>query len=84
MIDFNAYWSMIYYFLASHKLITVGLGIAIAFFCYRKPAEAIKFFGFCALIVTALYIMSMLSESGSLGEIHKNEMNENTEKNLTN
>jgi len=65
MIDFNAYWSLIYYFLLSHKLIAVGIGIAIAFFCYRKPAEAIKFFGFCALIVTALYIMSMLSEKRS-------------------
>lgn len=83
MIDFNAYWSLIYYFLASHKLIAVGLGIAIAFFFYRKPAEAIKFFGFCALIITALYIMSLLSESGSLGEIHKQEMGDKTESGLT-
>lgn len=83
MIDFNAYWSLTYYFLASHKLIAVGLGIAIAFFCYRKPVGAIKFFGFCALIVTALYIMSMLSESGSLGEVHTKDMGDKTESGLT-
>ena len=84
MIDFNAYWSLIYHFLVNHKLIAVGLGIAIVFFCYKKPAGAIKFFGFCALIVTALYIMSMLSESGSLGEIHKKGMTDKTESGMTN
>jgi len=83
MIDFNAYWSLIYYFLASHKLIAIGLGVSIAIFCYRKPVGAIKFFGVCALIVTALYIMSMLSESGSLGEVHKRGMSNKTESGLT-
>ena len=82
MIDFNAYWSMIYYFLVSHKLIALGLGIAIAVFCYRKPMGAIKFFGVCALIVTALYIMSMLSESGSFGEIKSKDMGQKTERAL--
>ena len=83
MIDFDAYWSLIYSFVVSHKLIAAGLGIVIAFFFYRKPVEAIKFFGVCALIVTALYIMSMLSESGSFGEVHKRDMGDKTESSLT-
>lgn len=84
MIDFNAYWSFIYIFLINHQLIAIGLGIAIIIFCYKKPTGAIKFFGFCALIVTALYIMSMLSDSGSLGEIHKKDMTDKTERGMTN
>tara|TARA_Y100001933_G_C18903399_1_gene523476 strand:- start:394 stop:648 length:255 start_codon:yes stop_codon:yes gene_type:complete len=84
MIDFNAYFSLIYHFFTAHKFIAVGLGVVILLFCYKKPVEAVKFFGFCALLLTALYIMSLLSESGSLGELHKKEITDQPENSLTN
>lgn len=84
MIDFNAYWLLVYNFLLSHLVVTFGLAVVIVYFCFKKPIAAVKFFGFCALLVTALYIMSLLSESGSLGEMHKKEIGTETEKGLKN
>ena len=75
MIDFDRYWSLTYNFLTTHELLAVGIAIAVLIFCYKKPVEAVKFFGFCALFIAVLYIMSLLTESGSHGVLDKKEMN---------
>lgn len=60
-------------FLSSYPLVTVGLIIAAIFFLYKKPAEMIKFLGFCGLVIAVLYIMTLLTESSSKGVSHKKE-----------
>ncbi|MDJ0622117.1 MAG: hypothetical protein QNJ17_04070 [Desulfocapsaceae bacterium] len=74
MLDFNNYWSLVYNFLATHQLLAIGIAIAVLIFAYKKPVEAVKFFGFCAFLVAILYIMSLLTESGSHGVSDKKEM----------
>lgn len=67
MLDFDKYWSLAVHFLANNLLITAGLVLALIIFFYKKPVEAVKFLGFCALLITVVYVMSLLTESGSTG-----------------
>lgn len=73
MIDFDRYWQMTITFLSSYPLVTIGLILVAVFLLYKKPAEMIKFLGFCALLIAILYIMTLLTESGSQGVFHKKE-----------
>ena len=67
MIDFEKYWTLTLHFLVNNLLITAGLALALILFFYKKPVETVKFLGFCALLVTVLYVMSLLTESGTTG-----------------
>lgn len=82
MIDFDKYWSLLTHFLASNLLITAGIILALVIFFYKKPEQTIKFVGFCALLVTVVYIMSLLSESGSTGALNKNVLKSKSESSL--
>jgi len=82
MIDFDKYASLVLQFLSNNIFVAIGLGIALIFFFYKKPEETIKFLGFCALLVTVIYVMSLLSESGSQGVYNKKGAIEKSEKEL--
>ena len=82
MIDFEKYSSLVISFFADNILIGVGLGVILLVFFYKKPTETIKFLGFCALLVTTLYIMSLLSQSGSQGVMHKRDATTRSETEL--
>ena len=84
MIDFDKYASLILQFLSHNIFVAIGLGVAIIFFFYKKPEETIKFLGFCALLVTVIYVMSLLSESGSQGVYNKKGGIEKSELELSN
>lgn len=84
MLDFEKYWLIIVQFLSNNLLIAAGIALALLFFFYKKPVEAVKFLGFCALLVTVLYIMSLLTESGSTGAIHKKDLKTKSESGLMN
>ncbi|MFN2353684.1 MAG: hypothetical protein ABR512_04045 [Desulfopila sp.] len=73
MIDFEKYRQMTMSFLSSYPIVTIGLIMVAIFFLYKKPAQMIKFLGFCGLLIAVLYIMSLLTESGSQGVLHKKE-----------
>jgi hypothetical protein len=83
MIDFDKYASLVLSFFTDNILIGVGLGLVLLVFFYKKPTETIKFLGFCALLVTTLYIMSLLSQSGSQGVIYKRDATTRSETELT-
>ncbi len=67
MLDFEKYWSLTIQFLSGNVFIAAGILLALIIFFYKKPIETVKFLGFCALLVTVLYVMSLLTESGSKG-----------------
>ncbi|MEE4242588.1 MAG: hypothetical protein V2I36_14070 [Desulfopila sp.] len=73
MFDFEKYSSLVISFFAENILIGVGLGAVLLVFFYKKPAETIKFIGFCCLLVTTLYILSLLSHSGTQGVMNKRD-----------
>ncbi len=82
MIDFEKYSSLVFSFFTDNIFISIGLGALLVLFFYKKPTETIKFLGFCALLVTALYIMSLLSQSGTQGVIHKRDATTRSETEL--
>ncbi len=84
MIDFQKYYDLILHFLASNLLITLALCVILLFFLYKKTEETVKFLAFCVLLVTVIYVMSLLSESGSFGEINKKEMTQKSENMIKN
>ncbi len=79
MIDFQKYYDLVLHFLASNLLITLALCVALVFFLYKKTEETVKFLAFCALLIAVIYIMSLLSESGSFGVFNKQEMTQKSE-----
>lgn len=83
MIDFEKYWSITYVFLANNILITLAIAVVLIIFTYKKPEAAVKFYGFCILLIAVLYIMSLMSESGSGGVYHKKDMSQKTERMLS-
>ena len=82
MLDFEKYWSLAIQFLSDNLFITAGIVLALIIFFYKKPVEAVKFLGFCALLVTVLYIMSLLTESGSTGASNKGYLKKKSEEAL--
>lgn len=82
MSDFDRYWSQALHFLSDNVFLTIGIGIVLLFFLYRKTAGTIKFLGFCFLLVTVLYIMALLTESGSQGVFQKKGMSTKSEREL--
>ncbi len=82
MFDFDKYWSLVLQFLTNNLYVTIGIAIVLLIFFYKKPVEAIKFLGFCALLVTVLYVMSLLSESGGQGVFQKKGMTTKSETEL--
>ncbi len=82
MFDFDKYWSLVLQFLSNNIFVAIGIAIVLLIFFCKKPAEAIKFLGFCALLVTVLYVMSLLSESGSQGVFQKKGMTTKSETEL--
>jgi len=83
MFDIDSYFSLAYQFLASNIFVTIGLGIVIIFFIYKKPVETVKVFGFAALLVAVLYVMSLLTESGSKGVLYKHGAAEKSQNELS-
>ena len=82
MLDFEKYWSLAIQFLSNNLFITAGIVLALIIFFYKKPVEAVKFLGFCALLVTVLYIMSLLTESSSTGASNKGYLKKKSEEAL--
>jgi hypothetical protein len=82
MIDFDKYWSLILQFFSNNVFIAIGTGIVVLVFFYKKPVETIKFLAFCTFLVTVLYIMSLLTESGSQGVFQKKDMSTRSETEL--
>ena len=82
MIDFDKYAALVIQFFTTNIFVSIGAGIVLIYFIYKKPAETIKFLGIVALLVAVVYIMSLLTESGSHGVSNKNEMTEKTIKEL--
>ena len=74
---------LIVHFFTSNLLISAGVAVALIFFFYKKPAETIKFIGFAALLVAVLYVMSLLTESGTFGVTNKHDAAEKTERELS-
>lgn len=83
MFDIDRYFALAFQFLANNIFITIGLGVAFIFFIYKKPAETIKFLGFVALIAAVLYVMSLLTQSGSQGVLYKHDAAEKSERELS-
>lgn len=79
MIDFQKYYDLVLYFLTNNLLITFALCVALIFFLYKKTEETVKFLAFCVLLIVVIYIMSLLSDSGSLGVSTKKEMTQKSE-----
>lgn len=84
MIDFEKYWLLVLSFFSNNIFITIGVVIALIVIFYKKPVETVKFLGFCALLVAVLYIMSLLTESGSLGVSQKKDMSTKSEQEIMN
>lgn len=83
MFDIESYFALAFQFLSNNIFVAIGLGIAFIFFIYKKPTETIKFLGFLVLIVAVLYVMSLLTQSGSQGVLYKHSAAEKSEKELT-
>lgn len=83
MLDFEKYWSLSIDYLLSNPLILVGLAIGAVIFLYKKPVEFVKFTGFIALIITILYIMSLLTQSGTMGSQYKKSLKQRSESAIT-
>jgi hypothetical protein len=83
MIDFDKYAGLVIQFFSTNIVITIGAGIALIFFFYKKPVETVKFLGAAALLIAVVYIMSLLTESGSYGVSNKNDMTEKTIKEMS-
>lgn len=83
MIDFDKYASIVIQFFTTNIFVSIGAGIVLIYFFYKKPTETIKFLGVVALLIAVVYVMSLLTESGSHGVTNKNDMTEKTIKELT-
>jgi len=73
MIDFDRYATLVWQFLTGNLIITAGICIVLVIFFYKKPEGTIKFLGICALLIAVLYVMSMLTNSSSLGTFSKEQ-----------
>lgn len=82
MFDIDRYFALAFQFFANNIFIAIGVVIVLIFFIYKKPMETIKFLGFAALIVAVLYVMSLLTESGSQGVLYKHDAAEKTDNEL--
>lgn len=83
MIDFDRYASLVINFFSGNLFVTIGVVVVLVYFIYKKPSETIKFLGVLVLLIAVLYVMSLLTESGSHGVSNKNEMTEKTLKEIT-
>ncbi len=82
MFDFEKYASQVIAFFTGNIFIAIGAVVILVVLFYKKPGETIKFLGFCFLIVAVLYIMSLLTESGSQGVLQKKGVTTKSEKEL--
>lgn len=82
MFNFEKYASLVIAFFTDNIYVAVGAGVILIFFFYKKPSETIKFLGFCFLLVAVLYIMALLTESGSQGVLQKKGAATKSEKEL--
>jgi len=60
-------YSIIYNFLISHQLVSLGIVIGLVLFLWRKPKEFFKFTLFTLGLIVVFYILTLLNQSMLIG-----------------
>ena len=56
-------YSVIYNFLTTHQLISLGIAVALAIFLWRKPKEFLKFTLFVLAMILLFYVGTIVNDS---------------------
>lgn len=73
-MDIDYVYSVIYKFLITNQLITLGLLIVLALFLWKKPWEFFKSVAMILILIAGFYVVTQLSQSANFGVKQKHSI----------
>jgi len=81
-MDFTSLWDSALDFYHDYTLLTIGLGVVVLIWAWRKPKQATKTFLFIGFVAVVFYVLGQIREGTGSGLSQKETMIHKTERAL--